>query len=160
MPQPSANFNPLLRSEQILDSFKVVLRAHLPLELQGTRIRADDVWQILCDASVQQTSIEASCQRLAGAPSGNRLREVLLPSLPARAALEDALNAVLAAALPRVLCKGKAATVWLRTSRCCPITAKRRAPTATCCGRVPSLAPTSFMAMRRCRSCITASALC
>ena len=107
MTQPRANFNPLLHSEQILDGFKAVLRTHLPLELHGTRISAEDVWQILCDASVHHLSIEASCQRLASAPSGNRLREVLLPALPDRCQLEDELNAVLCAALPRVLFKSK-----------------------------------------------------
>ena len=83
MTQPRANFNPMLHSKQILDTLCVVLEAHLPLELQGTRIQARQVWQVLCDASVHQTSIEASCQRLALAPSGNRLREVLPPVLRA-----------------------------------------------------------------------------
>jgi putative transposase len=81
-----------------LDGLCLVLERYLPLSFEGTRITPHTAWQVLLDAS---------CQRLAHAPSGNRLREVLLRALPAGATLEAELNALLQAQLPGVLFKGK-----------------------------------------------------
>jgi hypothetical protein len=107
MTQPSTNLNPILRSEQILNAFSAVLRARVPLDLQRTRITADDVWHVLCYASVHGIRIEAACQALAGAPSGNRLREVRGEALAERPVLQRQLNTILRVQLPRVFFKGK-----------------------------------------------------
>ncbi len=109
MTQPRTDFNPLLHDRQILATWRALLQAHLPLALQGTRITADQAWDVLCYASVQRTSIEAACQCLAQAPSGNRLREVLQPALPPRADLQRQLNTLLRRQLPRFLFKGRRA---------------------------------------------------
>src|SRR4051812_19449186 len=101
MTRPSANFSPIWPSQQILDGLCVLLERHVPLSFSGTRITPRTAWQVLVDASVHQISVEASCQRLAQAPSGNRLREVLLPALPDCAQLETELNGLLQAQLPR-----------------------------------------------------------
>lgn len=107
MSRPRANFSPVWPSRQIMDGLCVLLQRYVPLSFRGTRITPTTAWQVLVDASVHQSSVEASGQRLAQAPSGNRLREVLLPALPDCAHLETDLNALLRAQLPRVLCKGK-----------------------------------------------------
>ena len=107
MTRPTSNFNAIGGSRQVLDGLCMLLERQVPLTFPATRIRPQTAWQVLVDASLHQTSVEASCQRLAAAPSGNRLREVLLPALPACAQLEEALNALLQAQLPRVLCKPK-----------------------------------------------------
>jgi putative transposase len=69
-----------------------VLQATVPLELQNTRISPEDAWQVLAYASVNRLTLESACDALPGAPSGNRLREVLLPALPPRAELQRCLN--------------------------------------------------------------------
>lgn len=103
MTRPCLNCNPIWPARQILDGLSVLLQTYLPLELKATRITPWTVWQVLLDASVQQSSIEASCERRSSAPSGNRLREVLLPALPNCTQLEDELNALLGAQLPRAV---------------------------------------------------------
>ena len=107
MTRPRANFSPVWPSRQILDGLCVLLQRYVPLSFSSTRITPTTAWQVLVDASVHQSSVEASGQRLAQAPSGNRLREVLLPALPDCAQLESQLNALVRAQLPRVLFKGK-----------------------------------------------------
>lgn len=105
--KPTHKNNRTIRFEQVLNAFVQVVRPHLPLDLQKTRITADDVLYALAYASVHCTSIEAACQELQGAPSGNRLREVLVTALPERVQLQRALNRILHQQLPRSLLKGK-----------------------------------------------------
>ncbi|BCX03841.1 MAG: ISH3 family transposase ISH3B [Candidatus Roseilinea sp.] len=84
--------NRTIRSEQVLNAFVEVVRKNLPLELKNTRITADDIIYALAYSSVHRLSIESACQELQGAPSGNRLREVLAAALPDRASLQRMLN--------------------------------------------------------------------
>lgn len=99
----------IIRSEQVLSAFISILRRYLPLDLQHTRITEEDLLAVLGYASVHQTSIEAACQELGQAPSGNRWREVLAVALPHRSVLQCQLNTVLRAQLPRPLRKAKRA---------------------------------------------------
>jgi hypothetical protein len=69
-----------------------VMQATLPSELQNTRIIPADAWQVLAYASVNQVTLESVCGALPEAPSGNRLREVLMPALPPCAQLQRRLN--------------------------------------------------------------------
>jgi hypothetical protein len=85
MPKP----NRIIHAPQVLSALIETVKPYLPLELKGTRIAPESVLQVLAYASVQRTTVEASCTQLAGAPSGNRLREVLLPALPARPVLQQ-----------------------------------------------------------------------
>jgi putative transposase len=93
----------------VLDAFIVIVRPHLPLDLQNTRITAEDILAVLGYASVHCTSIDAACDELKDAPSANRLREVLTEALADRPQVQRALNTILRAQLPASLKKGKRA---------------------------------------------------
>jgi putative transposase len=69
-----------------------VVRKNLPLDLRNTRITEDDIIYALAYANVHRLSIESACQELQGAPSGNRLREVLVDALPDRIGMQRMLN--------------------------------------------------------------------
>jgi len=81
-----------IRSEQVLNAFMQVIRNNLPLDLKNTRITSEDIIYVLAYANVHRLSIESACQELQGAPSRNRLREVLVESLPDRTGMQRALN--------------------------------------------------------------------
>ena len=99
--------NRILRSQQVLNALIAVVRPNLPLDLQNTRITADDIVAVLGYASANRISPEAACHELKGAPSGNRLREVLVAGLPERPIMQRALNRILRVQTPRVVKKGK-----------------------------------------------------
>jgi putative transposase len=92
MPKPTIKITRIIRSEQVLNAFVEVVRKNLPLDLKNTRIGAEDIIFALGYANVHRLSIESACQELQGAPSGNRLREVLAQSLPDRKGMQSALN--------------------------------------------------------------------
>jgi DDE family transposase len=92
MSKPNTKITRTIRSEQVLKAFVKVVRRNLPLDLQNTRITVEDIIYALGYANVHRLSIESACQELQGAPSGNRLREVLAEALPDRSALQRALN--------------------------------------------------------------------
>ena len=93
MSKPSAKITRTIRSEQVLNAFFVeVVRKNLPLDLKNTCITADDIIYALAYANIHRLSIESACQELQGAPSGNRLREVLVDALPNRTGMQRMLN--------------------------------------------------------------------
>src|SRR5512135_907113 len=98
---------PKIDSMQVLQALLTLLQPQLPLALANTRITAEDLLEVLAYASVHQTSLETACLELDGAPSGNRVREVLHAALPARSVLQHQLNTILRTQLPRSLFKGK-----------------------------------------------------
>lgn len=105
--KPAIKNNRILRSQQVLNALITVVRPYLPLDLQKTRITADDIIAVLGYASANRISTEAACHELKGAPSANRLREVLAQALPARTTLQRALNTILRTQTPRFVKKGK-----------------------------------------------------
>jgi hypothetical protein len=107
MSKPTDQINRTIRSEQVLQAFVEVVRKNLPLELKNTRITADDIIYALAYANVHRQSIEAACQELQGAPSGNRLREVLAEALPDRTGLQRMLNRLFHQQLHPSVWKGK-----------------------------------------------------
>jgi putative transposase len=107
MSKPTIKNNRILRSAQVLNAFTAVVGPYLPLDLENTRIRAEDILAVLGYASAHRISTEAACQELKGAPSANRLREVLAKALPDRATLQRALNRILRTQTPRFVKKGK-----------------------------------------------------
>jgi putative transposase len=109
MSQPIQKNNAVLRSRQVLEAFIALVRPRLPLDLQNTRITADDILAVLGYASVHRTSIDAACHELKDAPSANRLREVLTEALADRPQVQRALNTILRAQLPPSMKKGKRA---------------------------------------------------
>lgn len=92
MSKPTTKITRTIRSEQVLKAFVNVVRKNLPLELKNTRMTTDDIIYALAYANVHRLSIELACQELQDAPSGNRLREVLVEALPDRAGMQRMLN--------------------------------------------------------------------
>jgi len=107
MSKPTAKITRTICSEQVLNAFVQVVRQNLPLKLENTRISMDDILYALAYANVHRLSIASACQELASAPSGNRLREVLVKALPDRAGTQRALNRVFRQQLHPSLLKGK-----------------------------------------------------
>jgi putative transposase len=109
MPKLALKNNRILRSQQVLNALIAVIRSYLPLDLRNTRITAEDIIAVLGYASVHRMSMDAACNELKEAPSGNRLREVLAQALPDRATLQRALNTILRTQTPHFVKKGKRA---------------------------------------------------
>ena len=65
--------NRIFRSLQALDAFISFLRPRLPLDLQHTRLSADDLVEGLASASANRISIEAAQADLDHRPSAHRL---------------------------------------------------------------------------------------
>jgi len=91
----------------VLNAFMQVVRPNLPLDLKNTHITVDDIIYALGYADVHRLSIASACQELQDAPSGNRLREVLVEALPDRAGMQRALNRMFQQQLHPSLLKGK-----------------------------------------------------
>ena len=92
MSKPTTKITRTIRSEQVLNTFVQMVRKNLPLDLKNTRITADDIIYVLAYANVHRLSIASACQEVQEAPSGNRLREVLVDALPDRAGMQRILN--------------------------------------------------------------------
>ena len=107
MSKPAIKNNRNLRSPQVLNTLIAIVRPYLPLDLQNTRITAENIIAVLGYASANRISTDAACHELKGAPSANRLREVLAQALPERAILQRALNRILGAQTPQFVKKGK-----------------------------------------------------
>jgi hypothetical protein len=107
MPKPSVKITRTVQSEQVLQAFTQVVCRNLPLELKNTRISREDIIYALAYANVHRLSIQSACQELKGAPSGNRLREVLAGALPDRAGMQRALNKMFHQQLHPSLWKGR-----------------------------------------------------
>jgi hypothetical protein len=105
--KPAIKNNRILRSQQVLNALIAVVRPYLPLELQNTHITTEDILAVLGYTSAHRISMDAACHELKGAPSANRLREVLAQALPDCATLQRALNRILRAQTPRFVKKGK-----------------------------------------------------
>jgi putative transposase len=107
--KPATKNNRILRSQQVLNALIRTVCPYLPLDLQNTRISAEDLIAVLGYASANRISMDAACHELKEAPSANRLREVLAKALPDRATLQRALNTILRAQTPHLVKKGKRA---------------------------------------------------
>ena len=105
--KPMIKNNRILQSQQVLKALNAVVRPYLLLDLQNTRISADDIIAVLGYASANRISTDAACHELKGAPSANRLREVLTKALPDCATLQRGLNRILRSQTPRFVKKGK-----------------------------------------------------
>lgn len=92
MSKPTSKITRTIRSEQVLNAFVEVVGKNLPLDLKSTRITAEDIIYALGYANIHRLSMESACQELQGAPSGNRLREVLVDALPDRTEMQNLLN--------------------------------------------------------------------
>jgi len=109
MPKTTMHVNRVLRSPPVLAALIDIVRRHLPLAVQNTRITEEDILYVLTHASVHRLSLDAACAELEAAPSANRFREVLGAALPERPDLQRHLNTILRTQLPKVFRKGKRA---------------------------------------------------
>lgn len=107
MPKTAFKPNREVAPVQLTNALTAIMQRYLPLEFEHTHIAPDEAWQILAYASVTRQTVEAACAALPGAPSGNRLREVLLPALPTLPELQCQLNRVLRQQLHPSLFKKK-----------------------------------------------------
>lgn len=107
MPKPTYNRTPNSKDPQLLEALEVLLRRGLPLQLQNTYITSAEVYAVLKYAAVNQMSLEGACTELVRSASANRLREVLMPALPACPRLQRQLNTILGWQLPPSVRKGK-----------------------------------------------------
>lgn len=92
MSKPTNKITRTIHSAQVLNALMQVVRKNLPLDLKNTRITAEDIIYVLTYANVYRLSIASACQELQEAPSGNRLREVLVAALSDRTGVQCALN--------------------------------------------------------------------
>jgi putative transposase len=95
MPKTIFKPNREIAPAQLVDALTAVMQRSLPLDFQHTRITPEEAWQILAYASVNRQTLDGACAALPEAPSGNRLREVLLPALPSLPKLQGQLNRIL-----------------------------------------------------------------
>lgn len=107
MPKTTFKANREVAPVQLAQALTTVMQRYLPLEFEPTRISPEDAWQILAYASATRQTVEAACAALPEAPSGNRLREVLLPALPSLSELQRQLNRILRQQLHPSLFKKK-----------------------------------------------------
>ena len=93
-----------VNSGQVRQALESVLTTYLSLNIAGRDLDEPMLWDILITASIQQTTIEAVCTELEGAPSGNTVREHLGAALGQSPAaveeLERRLQRALQAQLP------------------------------------------------------------
>jgi hypothetical protein len=109
MPKPSQYTKASASEPQLTTALTTILSKHVSLTLKQTRLTASDIWAVLSYAAVQRTSIGAATLELPNAPSGNRLREVVMAGLPPLPVLQGQLNRILRCQLPRRVTRGKAA---------------------------------------------------
>lgn len=95
MPKTTFKRNGKVAPAQLVRALTEVMQRYLPLELQKTRITPEEAWHVLAYASVNRLTLESACDALPNAPSGNRLREVLLRALPPLVTLQGRINRLL-----------------------------------------------------------------
>ncbi len=84
------------------------LRAHFNLDMSDSTYEVQDIWDVLIAAAVERITIEMACGLLEDAPSPNTVREAvkrLLTDEKSLAELEETVNALLVARLPKNLLK-------------------------------------------------------
>ena len=94
-----------ITSRDVHDRAASTLQRHIQLTDHGPKCRASLLITILLYAASRITSVFDACQRLAGVPSDQALRDALRATLPSISVLEQRLNAGLAADLPKALRK-------------------------------------------------------
>ncbi len=105
------NFTPenkQLTAQEIYQLTSETLQAHFKLDMSNSRYEAQDIWDVLVAAAVERITIEMACGLLEDAPSPNTVRAAVRDLLASEATLielEDMINGLLVARLPRKLFK-------------------------------------------------------
>lgn len=101
---------------QVQQALLEVVLANISLEIDARELTTEKLWQLLGAAAVGQTTVEAVCQTLETAPSGNTVREHLTAALDQSAAglqrLEAQINQALLAQLPARLRQELQTKAW------------------------------------------------
>jgi hypothetical protein len=94
---------PELSAQEVLRHTQALLEEHLPLTAEGYKCTTDDLFKVLVGVAATKGTLEAVCADLIGTPDPHTIRgyfneQLCVEELPA---LEQQLNAALAAAVPR-----------------------------------------------------------
>ncbi len=95
-----------LTAQEVHELVSETLQAHFNLDMSDSLYEAQDIWDVLIAAAVERITIEMACDLLEDAPSPNTVREMvkrLLTNEESLAELEEVVNALLVARLPKKL---------------------------------------------------------
>jgi putative transposase len=98
-----------LSAQEVHQLVSETLQAHFNLGLSDSAYEAQDIWDVLIAAAVERITIEMACGLLEDAPSPNTVREAvkrLVANEQRLAELEETVNALLVARLPKKLLNG------------------------------------------------------
>lgn len=92
-----------LTDAEVLTHARDTLKAHLPLEAEGSTCTTDDLYNVLLGVAVDRSTIQSTCADLVETPDAETIRyyvnaQLCVEDLPA---LEQRLNAALVAEIPR-----------------------------------------------------------
>jgi hypothetical protein len=97
-----------LTANDVYELTSEVLQEYFELDMSSSEYEASDVWDVLVTAAIQHTTVETACGLLEKAPSPNTVRntvKALLMDDTRLVELENTVNALLAARLPKGLLK-------------------------------------------------------
>lgn len=98
-----------IRAQDVHRLTQEALQAHWQLDMEKSLYGAEDIWDVVIAAAVEQTTIEMACDLLEEAPSANTVRNALhgLAAESEIVEMEQRVNATLAERLPKHLLKSK-----------------------------------------------------
>jgi len=109
MPEKNDDGLITLSSDEVLDFALDTLLKGVKLYINGRKVTAENVYEVILKASAGQTSVSDVCDDLEGAPSGNAVLAQLHQALPQKLnqlwRLETKLNRVLVLNVPRRVLK-------------------------------------------------------
>jgi putative transposase len=95
-----------LQASEVHQLVSEVLQEHFQLDMSDRDYQAQDIWDVLVAASVQQVSVEMASNLLEEAPTGNTVRAIIkemLNDVGQLRELESSLNKLLVQRLPKKL---------------------------------------------------------
>jgi hypothetical protein len=103
MRQSRTQFTTELTSGQVLSTISDSLLEHFNLEVNGYKVKTEDIWQVVVAASAQGQAIQSAANQLESAPDPSTIRLYLrtkLVKVTTLAELEEACNESLVSHLP------------------------------------------------------------
>lgn len=95
-----------LAAQEVHQLVSKTLETHFNLDMSDSLYEAQGIWDVLIAAAVERITIEMACGLLEQAPSPNTVRSTvkrLLPDEESLGELEETVNALLVARLPKKL---------------------------------------------------------
>jgi len=108
MPANQSTPTKRLTANDVYELTSEALQEYFELDMHRSDYEANDIWDVLVTAAVQQTTVETACGLLERAPSANTVRnavKALLMDDEQLAQLEVTVNELLVARLPKNLLK-------------------------------------------------------